>query len=89
MLFLDDESILEKSINSGINMKFNDFIKFNKIDLDAIYVDKLFHNLHNKLPIYINEEMIEYLGYAGNLKKQKEILNNLITLNFSECKDQL
>ena len=72
MLFLDDESILEKSINSGINMKFNDFIKFNKIDIDDIYVDKLFHNLHNKLPIYMNEEMIEYLGYAGNLKNRKK-----------------
>jgi len=89
MLFLDDESILEKSINSGINMKFTDFIKFNKIDLDAIYVDKLFHNLHNKLPIYMNEEMIEYIGYSGSLKQQKDTLNNLITENFSKCKDQL
>ena len=89
MLFLDDESILEKSINSGINMKFTDFIKFNKIDLNEIYVDKLFHNLQNKLPIYMNDTMIEYLGYTGNLKHQKETLNRLITLNFSECKDQL
>ena len=90
MLFLDDESILEKSINSGINMKFTDFIKFNKIDLDAIYVDKLFHNLHNKLPIYMNEEMIEYLGYAGALDKQKEKLNNILSSkNFSKYNGQL
>ena len=90
MLFLDDESILEKSINSGINMKFNDFIKFNKIDLNEIYVDKLFHNLQNKLPIYMNEEMIEYLGYAGSLDKQKEKLNNILSSkNFSKYKGQL
>ena len=90
MLFLDDESILEKSINSGINMKFTDFIKFNKIDIDEMYVDKLFHNLQNKLPIYMNDKMIDYLGYAGDLKKQKEKLNNILSSkNFSKYNGQL
>ena len=51
MLLLNEEQIMEKSLNSRINMKFNEFTKFNDIDLDEIKVDKFFHNIENNIPI--------------------------------------
>ena len=62
MLRLNTKQILEKSIKSGINMKFTDFIKFNAINLNESYVDTFFHNLQSDIPIYMSENMIEYFG---------------------------
>ena len=89
MLRLNTKQILEKSIKSGINMKFTDFIKFNAINLNESYVDTFFHNLQSDIPIYMSEQMIEYFGYKGTHIKQKELLNRLISENFLDYKDQL
>ena len=89
MLRLNPKQILEKSIKSGINMKFTDFIKFNTINLNESYVDTFFHNLQSDIPIYMSEQMIEYFGYKGTHIKQKELLNRLISENFLDYKDQL
>ena len=89
MLRLNPKQILEKSIKSGINMKFTDFIKFNAINLNESYVDTFFHNLQSDIPIYMSEQMIEYFGYKGTHIKQKELLNRLISENFLDYKDQL
>jgi hypothetical protein len=89
MLRLNAKQILEKSIKSGINMKFTDFIKFNSIDLNESYVDTFFHNLQSDIPIYMSENMIEYFGYKGSPKVQKELLNRLINENFLEYKNEL
>ena len=72
MLRLNPKQILEKSIKSGINMKFTDFIKFNAINLNESYVDTFFHNLQSDIPIYMSEQMIEYFGYKGDAKIQKQ-----------------
>jgi hypothetical protein len=89
MLLLDEQKILERSLRTKANMSFVQFIDFNKIDLDTIKVDKFFHNLNNNIPIYMNETMIEYFGYSGIMKKQKESIKNMIEENFIEYKDQL
>ena len=86
---LNAKQSLDKSISSGINIKFTDFIKFNSIDLNESYVDTFFHNLQNDIPIYMSEQMIEYFGYKGTPKVQKELLNRLINDNFLDYKDQL
>jgi hypothetical protein len=89
MLRLNTKQILEKSIKSGINMKFTDFIKFNTINLNESYVDTFFHNLQSDIPIYMSETMIEYFGYKGTPKVQKELLNRIINDNFLEYKNNL
>ena len=89
MLRLNPKQILEKSIKSGINMKFTDFIKFNAINLNESYVDTFFHNLQSDIPIYMSEQMIEYFGYKGTPKVQKESLNYLISENFLDYKNEL
>ena len=89
MLRLNANQILDKSIKSGINMKFTDFIKFNAINLNESYVDTFFHNLQSDIPIYMSEQMIEYFGYKGDAKEQKKSINFLINENFLEYKNEL
>ena len=87
-MFLDYEEILKNSINSGYNLKFNEFIEYNKINLNEIFVDNLFHNIQNNLPIYMDEDKIGYFGYSGDIRKQKELLIRLINENFLEHKNK-
>ena len=89
MLFIDHEEILKKSINSGYNMKFDEFVKYNKINLNEIFVDNLFHNIQNNLPIYIDENKIGYFGYKGSLSKQKDLICNILKDYFIGHKDKL
>jgi hypothetical protein len=89
MLLLNEKQIMEKSLATNNLMKFKDFITFNDIDLNEIMVDKIFHNIRNDMPIYMDESMIEYFGYSGNLNRQRERLRDLIENNFSDYKNQL
>ena len=70
MLLLNESEILSKSLAYGNNLKFKDFVEYNNIDLNSIFVDKIFHNIHTNLPIYMDDAMIEYFGYSGDLKSQ-------------------
>jgi phage anti-repressor protein len=70
-------------------MPFKDFVIFNNIDLNTIMVDKIFHNIRNDMPIYMDEAMIEYFGYSGDLDRQRKSLIRLINDNFSEYQNQL
>ena len=99
MLIINEKQVLEKSLASGITMKFNEFVEFNDINIDIIKVDKFFHNIENNIPILIDETLIKYFGYADNMsedtskqikekkKMQKLRLIELFENNFSEYKN--
>jgi hypothetical protein len=89
MLILDEKIILENSLKCGNKMNFKDFVEFNSIDLDTIFVDKMFHNLDNNIPIYMDQTMIEYFGYSGKLLDQRKRIYELIDTNFLEYQDKL
>jgi hypothetical protein len=89
MLLLNESQIMEKSLAVQNQMTFKEFVTFNNIDLDGVMVDKIFHNINNNMPIYMDEFMIEYFGYSGIMKKQRESLVKLIETNFSEYQNQL
>ena len=69
-------------------MKFDEFVRFNSIDLDSIFVDKFFHNIRNDMPIYMNQDMIEYFGYSGIILEQVKSVKNLVNTNFLEYQNQ-
>jgi hypothetical protein len=87
MLILNEKQIMENSL--AHKMTFKEFVCFNEIGLDGIMVDKIFHNIHTNIPIYMDESMIAYFGYSGDFKQQKKRLKELIENNFSDYKDQL
>jgi len=47
MLILDEEKIFHQSLETKINMYFNQFIEFN--DIDLVKVDMFFHNLKSNV----------------------------------------
>jgi hypothetical protein len=89
MLLLNEQQIMENSLATQNQMTFKQFVLFNNIDLDTIMVDKIFHNIRNDIPIYMDESMIEYFGYSGNLKIQRKSLAQLIETNFIEYQNKL
>jgi hypothetical protein len=89
MIFLNEQQIMEKSLATQNQMTFKEFVSFNNINLNEIMVDKIFHNIRNDMPIYMDEPMIEYFGYSGIMKKQRERLRDLIETNFSDYQNQL
>jgi phage anti-repressor protein len=89
MLLLNEQQIMENSLATQNQMTFKQFVLFNNIELDSIMVDKIFHNIRNDIPIYMDEPMIEYFGYSGSLKTQRLSLNVLINTNFIEYQNQL
>ena len=89
MLLLNEQEIMEKSLAVQNQMTFKEFISFNNIDLDSILVDKIFHNIRNDLPIYMDESMVEYFGYSGIMIHQRESIKKLIENNFIEYQNQL
>lgn len=88
-MLLNKKLILEESLNSGNNMTFIEFIRYNNINLDTLYIDDFFHTLQHDKPIYMTDKMIEYFGYGGSIKVQKELVNRLLTLHFSGYINQM
>jgi len=70
-------------------MTFKEFVLFNNINLDGVMVDKIFHNICNDMPIYMDESMTEYFGYSGTMKEQRRCLVRLINDNFTKYQNQL
>jgi hypothetical protein len=80
---------MKKSFIVKRQMTFKKFVTFNNIDLDSVMVDKIFYNVSNNIPIYIDDSMVEYFGYKGNLEIQKNTLKKIIETNFSEYQNKL
>jgi hypothetical protein len=89
MLLLNEQQIMENSLATQNQMTFKQFVLFNNIELDSIMVDKIFHNIRNDIPIYMDEPMIEYFGYSGKMKEQRFCLVRLINDNFIEYQNKL
>jgi phage anti-repressor protein len=89
MLLLNESQIMKKSLEVNLQMSFKEFIIFNNIQLDCVMVDKIFHNINQDMPIYMDEVMIEYFGYSGKMIHQRESIKKLIETNFLEYQNQL
>ena len=89
MLLLNESQIMEKSLAVQNQMTFKEFVTFNNIDLDIDIYNKIFYNVSNNIPIYIDDSMVEYFEYKGNLEIQKNTLKKFIETNFSEYQNKL
>ena len=65
--------------------KIGDFIK--RFDIDPVMATKFFVNLRDNCQVYIDNSTIEWMGYSGPLKKQRQQLSELLSRNFDEGKD--
>ncbi len=59
-------------------LPFTDFLRVTKIKLDQYMVDKFFHSIQNDMLIYVDETLIRWCGYSGEVKEQKRALLRLL-----------
>ena len=68
----------------GTMLTLNQFITHTEFKVDAYSMNKFFYNLDNEIPIYADKSVIEWFGFKGEFRKQKEKIINLLKNNFAE-----
>ena len=65
-------------------VSFNEFVEILGLDLDSILVDRIFHNVRDKFPVYIGPGMIEYFGYKGDINQSYRSICRIIKKYLSD-----
>ena len=68
----------------GTMLTLNQFITHTEFKVDAYSMNKFFYNLDNEIPIYADKSVIEWFGFKGEFRKQKQSIKNLLHNNFAE-----
>ena len=63
-------------------LSIQEYITNGNLDIAKVYVDKFFINLKDDIDIYLDNDLIKWFGYDGDLFKQKQNIKNIITKNF-------
>lgn len=66
------------SSNPQTLLTLHKFMEITEQKIDRHLVDKFYCSMRNDIPIYLDNELIKWCGYQGELKKQKENLLKLI-----------
>lgn len=71
---------IQDALKYSVNMlSIKDFIKVTKLELpDVLSADLMWNTFKLGIPVYITEELIRAFGYKGELKKQTQLLLNLV-----------
>jgi phage anti-repressor protein len=77
---------VNKAIGSSVKLlTMKEFIDITGFEVDSKTFDILFMNINDEgMPIYINADMLNWMGYTGEENKQKQQLKELIQRNFEE-----
>jgi hypothetical protein len=73
------EILVQKAIAHNRNLlTFSEFIEVTEYKVDKYMIDKFFNSIKDDMPIYLDNDLIKWCGYAGELRDQKQNLLNLI-----------
>lgn len=72
-------------MKNNIHNELTSYIDKYNYKINKIYIDKFWSNINNKDWIYVDDQLIEWIGYNKINGKQKLI--NLIKENFKEDVD--
>jgi hypothetical protein len=77
---INKETKIELAIASSrlTLLPFNEFLNITNYKFNKYVVDKFYHSIKDDIPIYLDNDLIKWCGYAGELKKQKQSLISLI-----------
>ncbi len=68
-------------------LTLEEFVIMTKYPVDKFMIDNFFHNLDKDINLYITPKFLEYFGYTGALKRQKEYFMMTLRNNFNEGSD--
>jgi hypothetical protein len=76
---------LDNLININNNLlTVKELLKLVNYEFNELYIDKFWNNIENDKWIYIDGEMLKYIGYCENIAKAKQNYLHLISCNFEE-----
>ena len=66
----------------GRMLTLQEFVKYTEFSIDEYSMNKFYYNLDNDIPVYMDNSIIEWFGYKGDIIKQKQqIKEKLIMYN--------
>ena len=81
--------LIKKSFDTSparmLSMK--EFMTVSGFELNEVFVDRFYHNLKSNMKLYISEQELEYIGYSGELKIQKQRFKEALKNNFVKGRD--
>lgn len=61
-----DLKLIKNDLNySSSLLDIHKFIEISKFDIDPFLIDKFWFNLNNNTPIFINKDILNWMGYEG------------------------
>jgi hypothetical protein len=77
------KKLIEKALTSSrlVLLSLSEFIKITNMKINKYMVDKFFHSIKDDIPIYLDNDLIKWCGYAGEIYTQKQHLLKLIKKN--------
>ncbi len=77
-----DEMLRNSDLQIKDLLTITEFINETKYNIDSFIIDKFWNNMSNDMDIYIDESIIKWMGYVGEIKKSKykfiKLLENFI-----------
>lgn len=70
-----------------MNLDMIQFAKNNNFEIDRIYIDKFWNNINNQHWLYVDDELINWIGYTNTIASSKQKYINLLKDNFKEYND--
>ena len=61
-----------KAYPQKLDMK--EFVAYTNFPINSEIIDSFYTQMHDDIPIYLNDYAIEFFGYSGELKKQKDLI---------------
>lgn len=69
----------ENRYKSSLMLTIKEFIEMSKFPIDSFMVDNFFNNLNDDIPVYVNNELIEWCGFNGkDFDKRKELFVKIL-----------
>lgn len=79
----NQQSIVDKAIASSVSLlTVREFIQATNFAIDEESFDRLFVAIDDEYPVYVDEPMLNWLGYEGKLSDKMKTFKDLIKRNF-------
>lgn len=71
--------IVQKALDySLILLDILKFIEVTNFNIDNFMIEKFWHSMKDDIPIYISREILQWMGYSGEFRKQRDTFKKLL-----------
>lgn len=71
--------IVQKALDYSLTLlDILKFIEVTNFNIDNFMIEKFWHSMKDDVPIYISREILEWMGYSGEFRKQRDTFKKLL-----------